>query len=58
MNTLSKGTKISSQGQVWTLVSIGNGRYGFQAEGDARVYTMRCAECHADLEAGRAVIVK
>ena len=50
------GTKFTAQGALWTLVSGGNGRYGFRAAGDKRTYTMPCAELHADIKAGRAFI--
>ena len=44
----SKGTAILAEGILWTITSCGNGRYGVRAAGDSRVYTMRCAELHAD----------
>jgi hypothetical protein len=53
---ITKGTKFTAQGGLWTVTNCGNGRYGMRCVGSKRTYTMPCAELHADLEAGRAFI--
>jgi hypothetical protein len=57
VNQLSIGTRIQAASQVWTVVSCGNGYYGMRADGGTRVYSVRCAEAIADINAGRAVIL-
>jgi hypothetical protein len=53
---ISRGTKITAQGGLWTITAAGNGRYTVRCEASQRKYTMPCAELHADLSAGRAFI--
>lgn len=53
---ISKGTKITARGGLWTITGCGNGRYTVRLAGSKRSYTMACAELHDDLANDRAFI--
>ena len=53
---ISKGTKITAQGGLWTVTGCGNGRYTVKCEASGRSYTMGHKELHADIEQGKAFI--
>lgn len=53
---ISKGTKITARGGLWTVTAAGNGRYTVRCEASKRSHTMSWAELHADLDSGRAFI--